>query len=128
MDYSGLHRYAVLSIICTVYIILGCFMEGLAIMFLTLPIVFPVVVGLGFNPIWFGVIVTLLIEMGLITPPIGMNVYVISAVAKDVPMERIFRGAFPFFLAMVVCLLSCWSNLFAGVPGISLMITMLDSA
>ena len=101
----GLHRHIVLSIICVVYIILGCFMEGLAIMFLTLPIVFPVVVGLGFNPIWFGVMVTLLIEMGLITPPIGMNIYVISGVAKDVPMERIFRGAFPFFLAMVVCLL-----------------------
>ncbi len=100
----GLHRYAVLSIICIVYIILGCFMEGLAIMFLTLPIVFPVIVGLGFNPIWFGVTVTLLIEMGLITPPVGMNIYVISGVAKDVPMERIFRGAFPFFLAMVVCL------------------------
>ena len=100
----GLHRYVVLLITCIVYIILGCFMEGLAIMFLTLPIVFPVVVGLGFNPIWFGVMVTLLIEMGLITPPIGMNIYVISGVAKDVPMERIFRGAFPFFLAMVVCL------------------------
>jgi C4-dicarboxylate transporter, DctM subunit len=101
---SGLHRYAVLSIICAVTIILGCVMEGLAIMFLTLPIVFPVVLGLGFDPIWFGVTVTLLIEMGLITPPVGMNIYVISGVAKDVPMERIFRGAFPFFLAMVVCL------------------------
>jgi C4-dicarboxylate transporter, DctM subunit len=100
----GLHRYAVLLIICIVYIILGCFMEGLAIMFLTLPIVFPVVMGLGFNPIWFGVTVTLLIEMGLITPPVGMNIYVISGVAKDVPMETIFRGAIPFFLAMVVCL------------------------
>ncbi len=100
----GLHRYAVISIICAVYIILGCVMEGLALMFLPLPIVFPVVVGLGFNPIWFGVTVTLLIEMGLITPPIGMNIYVISGVAKDVPMEQIFRGAFPFFLAMVVCL------------------------
>ena len=100
----GLHRYAVLSIICAVTIILGCVMEGLAIMFLTLPIVFPVVLGLGFDPIWFGVTVTLLIEMGLITPPVGMNIYVISGVAKDVPMERIFRGAFPFFLAMVVCL------------------------
>jgi C4-dicarboxylate transporter, DctM subunit len=100
----GLHRYAVLLIICAVYIVLGCFMEGLAIMFLTLPIVFPVVIGLGFDPIWFGVTVTLLIEMGLITPPVGMNIYVISGVAKGVPMETIFRGAFPFFLAMVVCM------------------------
>jgi C4-dicarboxylate transporter DctM subunit len=101
----GVNRYLVLLIICIVYIILGCLMEGLAIMFLTLPIVFPIVIGMGFDPIWFGVMVTILIEMGLITPPIGMNVYVISGVAKDVPMEKTFRGIVPFFLAMLVCML-----------------------
>lgn len=101
----GVNRYLVLLIICIVYIILGCLMEGLAIMFLTLPIVFPIVISMRFDPIWFGVMVTLLIEMGLITPPIGMNVFVISGIAKDVPMEKTFRGILPFFLAMLVCML-----------------------
>jgi tripartite ATP-independent transporter DctM subunit len=101
----GLNKYVVMSIICVVYIILGCLMEGMAIMVLTLPIVFPMIVKMGFDPIWFGVIVTLFIEMGLITPPVGVNVFVISGIAKDVPMYTIFRGAVPFFIAMVICLI-----------------------
>jgi tripartite ATP-independent transporter DctM subunit len=101
---TGMNRYLTMFIICLVYIFLGCIMEGFAIMFLTLPIVFPIVIGMGFDPIWFGVLMTLLIEMGLITPPVGMNVYVISGVARDVPMATIFRGIFPFFIAMLVCM------------------------
>lgn len=100
---AGMNRYLTLFIICLVYIFLGSIMEGFAIMFLTLPVVFPMVMGMGFDPIWFGVLMTLLIEMGLITPPIGINVYVISGVAKDVPLPTIFRGIFPFFIAMLVC-------------------------
>lgn len=100
---TGMNRYLTMFIICLVYIFLGCIMEGFAIMFLTLPIVFPMVMGMGFDPIWFGVLMTLLIEMGLITPPVGINVYVISGVAKDVPISTIFRGIFPFFIAMLVC-------------------------
>ena len=60
--------------------------------------------SLGFDPIWFGIIITLFMEMSLITPPVGMNVFVISGMARDVPMASIFRGILPFFLAMVVCL------------------------
>ena len=101
----GLNRYVVMSIICIIYIILGCLMEGMAIMVLTLPVVFPIVVQMGFDPIWFGVVTTLFIEMGLITPPVGVNVFVISGIAKDVPMYTIFRGIAPFFLAMVICLI-----------------------
>jgi C4-dicarboxylate transporter, DctM subunit len=101
----GLHRYVVMAIICVTYIILGCLMEGMAIMVLTLPVVFPIVVQMGFDPIWFGVMVTLFIEMGLITPPVGVNVFVISGIAKDVPMYTIFRGVMPFFFAMVICLI-----------------------
>ena len=101
----GLNRYVVMSIICVIYIILGCLMEGMAIMVLTLPVVFPIVVQLGFDPIWFGVVITLFIEMGLITPPVGVNVFVISGIAQDVPMYTIFRGIAPFFLAMVICLI-----------------------
>jgi C4-dicarboxylate transporter, DctM subunit len=100
----GLNRYVVMSILCLIYIVLGCLMEGMAIMVLTLPVVFPLVVQMGFDPIWFGVLITLLIEMGLITPPVGVNVFVISGVAKNVPMYTIFRGAVPFFLAMVICM------------------------
>jgi C4-dicarboxylate transporter, DctM subunit len=100
----GLNRYAVMLLICLVYIVLGCLMDGLAIMVLTLPIVFPLVMELGFDPIWFGVVMTVLLEMGLITPPVGMNVFVISGIARDVPMYTIFRGIWPFFAAMIVCL------------------------
>ena len=101
----GLSKYAVMSIICVIYIILGCLMEGMAIMVLTLPVVFPLVIKMGFDPIWFGVMVTLFIEMGLITPPVGVNVFVISGIAKDVPMYTIFRGIVPFFIAMVICMI-----------------------
>jgi tripartite ATP-independent transporter DctM subunit len=101
----GLHRYVVISIICIIYIVLGCLMEGMAIMVLTLPVVFPLIMQMGFDPIWFGVIVTLLIEIGLITPPVGVNVFIISGIAKEVPMYTIFRGIVPFFLAMILCLI-----------------------
>lgn len=101
----GISRYAVLLLICLVYIILGCLMDGLAIMILTLPIVYPLVMELGFDPVWFGVMMTLLLEMGLITPPVGLNVFVISGVARDVPLYTIFRGVWPFFAAMAVCML-----------------------
>jgi TRAP-type C4-dicarboxylate transport system permease large subunit len=80
-------------------------MEGMAIMVLTLPVVFPLVLQMGFDPIWFGVMVTLFIEMGLITPPVGVNVFVISGIAKDIPMYTIFRGIVPFFFAMVICMI-----------------------
>jgi tripartite ATP-independent transporter DctM subunit len=100
----GLHRHVVLSILIFVYIVLGCFMEGFAIMVLTIPIVYPMVIGMGFDPIWFGIIITLVMEMSLITPPVGINVFIISGVAKDVPMYTIFRGVFPFWVAMVACI------------------------
>jgi C4-dicarboxylate transporter, DctM subunit len=101
----GMNRHLVMILICVLYIILGCLMEGLAIMFLTIPIIYPLVVGMGFDPIWFGVLITVLIEMGLITPPVGINVFVISGIAGDVPMSTVFRGIFPFFVAMLLCLI-----------------------
>ena len=85
------------------YIPLGMVMDGLAMLFLTLPIVFPVAVKFGFDPVWFGVILTLIVEMALITPPVGMNTYVVHGVTK-VPLTKIFRGILPFFLMMVMCL------------------------
>lgn len=78
-------------------------MDSLALITLTVPILLPVILTLGFDPIWFGVIIVLVGEMGVITPPVGINVYIIKGVAEDVPLETIFRGIFPFLVALIVC-------------------------
>jgi TRAP-type C4-dicarboxylate transport system permease large subunit len=98
-------RYAILAIILFLYFIMGCLMDILAMVVLTIPIFFPVIMHLGFDPIWFGVIIVIMMEQGLITPPIGMNVFVLHGIAKDVPMYTMFRGIVPFLLAMWICLL-----------------------
>lgn len=86
-----------------VYLVLGCLMDSLAMILLTMPIFIPVISALGFDLIWFGVILTLMCEMAIITPPIGINVFVISGMAKDIPMYTIFRGVLPFVVTMAVC-------------------------
>ena len=78
-------------------------MDSLALITLTVPILYPVILKLGFDPIWFGVIIVLVGEMGVITPPVGINVYIIKGVAEDVPLETIFKGIFPFLAALIVC-------------------------
>jgi tripartite ATP-independent transporter DctM subunit len=95
--------HAVMGLIILVYLFGGCFMDALAMIMLTIPIFFPVVQTLGFDPIWFGVVIVLVTEMGVITPPVGVNVYVVYGVAKDVPLEKIFRGVFPMLLALLLC-------------------------
>jgi C4-dicarboxylate transporter DctM subunit len=95
--------HAVMGVIILVYLFGGCFMDALAMIMLTIPIFFPVVQKLGFDPIWFGVVIVLITEMGVITPPVGVNVYVVYGVAKDVPLENIFRGVFPMLLALLLC-------------------------
>ncbi|KKM12736.1 C4-dicarboxylate ABC transporter permease [Clostridiales bacterium PH28_bin88] len=94
----------ILISILIVYIILGCIMDALAMILLTVPIFYPVITSLGFDPIWFGVIMVVVMEQALITPPVGMNVYVIGGVAKDVPLDTIFKGVIPFWLAIMVFL------------------------
>jgi C4-dicarboxylate transporter DctM subunit len=98
------NTYVILILICLFYLILGCLMDIPAGMLITLPIIYPVISDLGFDPIWFGVVVVILMEMGMITPPVGLNVYAISGIAKDIPMTTIFRGIVPFLGAMIVCL------------------------
>lgn len=93
---------AVMILILAMYLVAGMFMDSLAMVTLTVPILYPTVVALGFDPIWFGVIVVLIVEMGVITPPVGINVYIIKGVAPDVPMGRIFRGAVAFLGGMIV--------------------------
>ena len=95
-------RYAVLAILLLIYFFLGCFLDSISMMVLTLPVVFPVIVSLHFHPIWFGVVAVLMMEAGLITPPVGLNVYTLAGIAKDVPMAEIFKGAAPFLLAIIL--------------------------
>ena len=95
---------AILGVILFLYLIGGCFMDSLAMITLTIPIFYPAIIALGFDPIWFGVIIVLVVEMGVITPPVGINVYVISGIAEGVPLQTIFRGIFPFLAAEVVCI------------------------
>jgi C4-dicarboxylate transporter DctM subunit len=103
MMHFHVSRHVLMICLLLLYIPLGMFMDGLAMLLLTLPIVFPIVINLGFDPIWFGVILVLIVEMALITPPVGMNTYIVYGVTK-VPIEQIFRGIFPFFLMMLICL------------------------
>ena len=100
-----LHRYIILLAILLLYVILGCVLDGIAMIILTIPILFPVIVKLGFDPIWFGVLMVIVLEMGLITPPVGMNVFIIKGVAPDVPIGVIFRGIVPFLFATLVALI-----------------------
>lgn len=95
-------RYVILLGVVILYIILGCIMNVIPIILLTLPAILPTVLSLGFDPIWFGVVTVLLMQMGQITPPIGINVFAINSVAKDVPVETIARGIMPFFVCMVI--------------------------
>lgn len=101
----ALPDFAVMGLILGIYLILGCFIDALAMILLTIPIFYPIAVTtLGYDPIWFGVIIVLVVAMGVITPPVGMNVYVIKGIAPDVPLETIFKGIWPFLGAIVVCL------------------------
>ncbi|MEA1967441.1 MAG: TRAP transporter large permease, partial [Thermodesulfobacteriota bacterium] len=101
-----LPAYAVMGIIILIYFIGGCFMDALALIMLTIPVFFPIVINLGYDPIWFGIIIVLITEMGVITPPVGINVYVVYGVAQrisaDITLESIFKGILPFLVAVVV--------------------------
>ncbi|MGI5881119.1 MAG: TRAP transporter large permease [Syntrophomonadaceae bacterium] len=100
-----LPAFAVMGFILLIYLVLGCFIDALALVLLTIPIFYPIAVNtLGYDPIWFGVIIVLVVAMGVITPPVGMNVYIIKGVVPDVPLELIFKGIWPFLLAIIVCL------------------------
>ncbi len=113
----GFGPYETLLVIILAYIVLGMFMDGLSMLVITTPIVFPVIVAQGFDPIWFGVIAVIVIEMGMITPPVGLNVFVVRGVAEGVPLTTIFRGVLPFLGAMVIALL-----LIIAVPDIALLL------
>lgn len=120
LDMSDL---GILIIILVTYIVLGTFLEGIAMLVLTLPIVYPLILEMGLSPIWFGVIAVIVLEMGLISPPVGVNVFVVKGIAPDVPMNTIFRGIWPFWISMAVCL-----AILVAFPEIALFLpnTMFD--
>ena len=97
-----IHPMAVMGVIVLIYFIGGFFMDAMGLIVVTVPIFFPIVLKLGFDPIWFGVIIVLVGEMGVITPPVGVNVFVIKGIAPDIPLYRIFRGILPFLVALII--------------------------
>lgn len=99
----SLPAWASMGFIILIYLVGGCFMDAFGMILLTIPIFYPLVLELGYDPIWFGVIIVLVTEMGVITPPVGVNVYVVNGVAKNVPLEVIFRGVLPLLAALLVC-------------------------
>lgn len=98
----NLHPMWVMLVICAVYILLGTAMEELSMILLTVPVFFPLVVHLGFDPVWFGIIIVVVVEIGLISPPVGMNIFVLKSLLPDVPTSTVFRGVMPFFWADVL--------------------------
>ncbi|MDD2316181.1 MAG: TRAP transporter large permease [Desulfobacterales bacterium] len=94
--------YVIMFFIILVYLVGGCFIDALALIMLTVPIFYPVITHFGYDPIWFGVIIVLITQIGIITPPVGINVYVVNGVARDVPLEVIFKGVVPFLIALII--------------------------
>lgn len=114
-----LGAYGTLAIILAFFLLMGCILDAMAMIILLVPIVFPVVQQLGFDPIWFGVIIVMTVELGLITPPVGMNVFVINTIARDVSLPKIFRGVMPFVAVDILRLI-----ILVAFPAIVLFLPM----
>lgn len=114
------NRYIILFIILALYLFLGAVMSAMAMVVLTVPIIFPVILSLGFDPIWFGIIIVRMVEIGQITPPVGINVYVMKGVVPDIPLWTIFRGIFPFLIADI-----CHVTALILIPGIATFLPSL---
>jgi C4-dicarboxylate transporter DctM subunit len=98
----GIGNYGVLTLILLMYLLLGCLMDALAIVILTVPIIFPLIKEMGFDPIWFGIIIVMTVELGLIHPPVGMNIFVIKSVLEDIKISTIFIGVIPFIITDLI--------------------------
>jgi tripartite ATP-independent transporter DctM subunit len=117
---SGLPPFGIILLIIVLYILLGTVLESLSMILLTVPIFFPIVLALGYDPVWFGILVVMVVEIGLITPPIGVNLFVIRSVMPDIPMMTVVRGVIPFIAADILRIL-----LIAAVPALSLSLPNL---
>lgn len=114
------NRYIILSVILLLFLFLGCIMDNLTMIILVIPVIFPVITTLGFDGVWFGVVMVIMSEMGLITPPVGLNVFVLSGMASDVPMFTVFKGIMPFLIADFVLVV-----ILVAFPEISLLLPNL---
>lgn len=102
VDSMQMSPYMVLFSVLILFVLLGCVMDSLAMLLLTVPVVYPLIESAGFDPVWFGIVAVITVELGLITPPVGMNVFVIKSVAPNIPIKDIFKGVLPFVLSDVV--------------------------
>jgi tripartite ATP-independent transporter DctM subunit len=111
----------IMAIIILMYIVLGTFMDEFTMILLTIPIFYPVVITLGFDPIWFGIIIVLVEQMGMISPPVGMTMFIVKGIAPDIPMETIFKGVLPFWgiLVIFIALLVAFPQIALFLPGLS---------
>src|SRR5512134_659566 len=98
-----LHPLLIILVLMIMYLVLGCIFDSLAALVITLPFVMPLVLGMGYSPVWWGILMVIIIEIGLITPPIGVNVFVLFGIAETIPMRTIFKGIAPFFVAEIAC-------------------------
>ena len=119
---SGLNSYMVIFLFVLMYLVLGALLDVWGMLILTLPFTFPIVVGLGFDPVWFGIFVVLMTELALITPPVGINVYVMHGIAKDVPLGTIFRGVMPFVVVTLifVALITAFPQIVLWLPRVAM--------
>jgi len=110
--------WAIMAILCFLYIVLGCFLEVVSILMITTPIVYPLIIQLGYNGVWFGVFLVLLMEMALITPPVGLNLYVIQGIAKT-GIEPVIKGVWPYMILLVLGLFMLYfvPELILWLPG-----------
>jgi TRAP-type C4-dicarboxylate transport system permease large subunit len=106
VQHSGLSPLLVMGVILLIYILLGCVMDSLAMILLTIPIFYPIIMGLDYfgmsvpdKSVWFGILALMVVEIGLVHPPVGLNVYIINRLAKDVPLKETFKGVIPFLLS-----------------------------
>ena len=115
---SGLSKWSLMIMINIFMLVLGCFMPPVAIILILAPILYPVLVKYGFDPIWFGVIMTINMEVGLITPPVGLNLYVVQGIAPDVPLSKVLVGSFPFVMILLlgIAICSIWPELTLWLP------------
>ena len=115
---AGLAPWMVMLLILLIYLVMGCFLEGIGMVLITVPVFLPIVTGYGYDPLWFGVVVVIMVEVGLITPPVGMNLFIIQAQVRDIPIGKLYAGIVPFLAAplVLVLLLFAWPGLVLWLP------------
>ncbi|NLK61725.1 MAG: TRAP transporter large permease [Treponema sp.] len=112
--------FMIMALVILFFLFMGCFIDSLALVLLTVPIFYPVILELGYNPVWFGVLIVVITQMGVITPPVGVNVYVVSGIERNIPLQTIFKGSLPFLYMLVVFagLLMLFPQIALFLPGL----------